>query len=347
MTEVGLIKLPRKPNDRPKIEDVAKLSGLSITTVSMVLNNRPNTRLSPEARSRVLESATALNYRPNIAAKSLKTSKTQMIGFVSDEVATTRFASGLIRGALNETLISKYVMLVMETQGDYSIEEETFAALLDRQVNHVIVASMRAREIKLPPISANMRVVMLNATNILYPLTVLPDELTGGQTVVTALMKRGSNQRIALIGKNRRVEESIYDSITIPRRMMGIKEKLKNYGLEIEIEIETDQWDPADGFVATQKLLKMNKNISSIICMNDRLAFGAYQALTAAGKRIPEDISIVSFDNDSIASYMKPGLTTVALPHEEMGAQAVKLLLGNASAETVLVPMPLIERESV
>ncbi len=337
----------RKSTGRPKLADVAKHSGLSITTVSMVLNDRPNSRISEEARLRVLESAKTLNYRPNISAKTLKTSKNNMIGFISDEVATTRFASGLIRGALNESLNSNHAMLVMETGGDYALEEEAFHTLSDRQVDRIIFASMRAREIELPPVSANTRIVMLNATNALHPLSVLPDEFAGGQTAIRALVKGKKKERIALIGKNKRVEESIFDSITIPLRMAGMKEQLKLLGAKIEIEIETNSWDPEDGFDATVRLLREHDYITHLICMNDRLAFGAYQAIALSQRSIPGDIAIVSFDDDPLAGYLKPGLTTISLPHEEMGAEAVKLLLSDSISGLKLVPMPLIARESV
>jgi LacI family transcriptional regulator len=335
-----------KTTGRPKLADVAKHAGLSITTVSMVLNDRPNSRISEEARSRVLESALELNYRPNISAKTLKTSKNNMIGFISDEVATTRFASGLIRGALKASLSSNHAMLVMETGGDYALEVEAFNTLSDRQVDQIIFASMRAREIELPPVSQSTRIVMLNATNQLHPLSVLPDEFQGGRTAITALLENRRKPRIALIGKNRRVEESIFDSITIPLRVSGMKEQLKLLGASIEIEIETNSWDPEDGFEATEKLLKSRSDITALICMNDRLAFGAYQAISNSMKSIPSDIAIVSFDNDPLGSHLKPGLTTVALPHEEMGSKAVKLLLGESIRQSILVPMPLISRES-
>jgi LacI family transcriptional regulator len=94
-------------------------------------------------------------------------------------------------------------------------------------------------------------------------------------------------------------------------------------------------------------MLKRDGTIRAFLCMNDRLAFGAYQAISEAGLRVPDDISLVSFDNDEIASYLRPGLTTVALPHEEMGRLSVELLLAGGSAGEHLVPMPIIARGSV
>jgi LacI family transcriptional regulator len=86
--------------------------------------------------------------------------------------------------------------------------------------------------------------------------------------------------------------------------------------------------------------------MSALLCLNDRLAFGAYQALAEARLTVPDDVSIVSFDNDEIAAYLRPGLTTIALPHDEMGRQAVNLLLSGSSEGETLVSMPVITRGS-
>jgi LacI family transcriptional regulator len=106
-------------------------------------------------------------------------------------------------------------------------------------------------------------------------------------------------------------------------------------------------WEPDEGYEATRKLLRRKDRPQAIVAMNDRLAFGAYQAASEAGLRIPDDLSIVSFDNDELAAYLRPGLTTVALPHEAMGARSVELLLHPGPAGEELIPMPVIERASV
>ena len=92
---------------------------------------------------------------------------------------------------------------------------------------------------------------------------------------------------------------------------------------------------------------RQGQKINALLCLNDRLAFGAYQALAEAGLRIPEDVSVVSFDDDEIASYLRPGLTTIALPHDEMGRRAVESLLSPSEAEGMLIPMPVIRRNSI
>lgn len=96
-----------------------------------------------------------------------------------------------------------------------------------------------------------------------------------------------------------------------------------------------------------QQLLASGQRPTGLICLNDRLAFGSYQAMAEHGLRVPDDISVVSFDDDVVASYLRPGLTTAAIPYEEMGRRAMEMLLSDAEAEHLLVHMPLRVRDSV
>ena len=135
------------PTKRVTLADVAKLAGLSRTAASMILTGRPDTRLSEEAHAKVMAAAEQLGYRPNVAARSLRTERTQSIAFISDVVATTRYAMGLIRGALQAAEERGHVMLVLETNGEPARETEAINTALDRGVDGIIFAAMRAREI--------------------------------------------------------------------------------------------------------------------------------------------------------------------------------------------------------
>ena len=331
---------------RPTLADVAKLAGLSPTAASMILNGRPDTRLSQAAHERVLAAAQALGYRPNVAARGLRTDTTQTIGFISELVATTRFASGLIKGALEAAEEAGHVLLVLETGGELERESEAIAAVLDRQVDGIIFATMRARQLFVPSLPPGIDVVMLNATSSKVSTSVLPDENRGGRDAVKLLFDLGHRDGIALLGQNDDVEKDQFRSVTVARRVAGIRDAMKEYGLQFAAEVSIWLWEPDEGYAATKKLIAERTDIKAIICMNDRIAFGAYQALTEAGLTVPEDISIVSFDNDELASYLRPGLTTIALPHEAMGRKAVELLLSGVTHGEELVQMPVIERFS-
>lgn len=332
---------------RATLADVARLAGLSPTAASMILNGRPDTRLSQDAHDRVNAAAQALGYRPNVAARGLRTDKTLTIGFISDVVATTRFASGLIKGALAAAEAAGHVVLVLETGGDPARETEAIGAVLDRQVDGIIFATMRARELFVPDIPAGTPVVMLNATNPRHQTSILPDEFAGGMRAVQLLLESGHREGIALLGQNDDVEKDLFRSATVARRVAGIRQAMADAGLEFVAEESIWLWEPEEGYKAARSLLDSGQPFRALVCMNDRIAFGAYQALAEARLSVPDDVSIVSFDNDELAAYLRPGLTTVALPHEAMGKRAVELLLKGGAPGENLIPMPVVTRSSI
>ena len=332
---------------RATLADVARRAGLSPSAASMILNGRPDTRLSEEAHRRVHEAALELGYRPNIAARSLRTDRSATIGFISDVVATTRFASGLIRGALAAAEEAGHVVFVLETGGDAGRETQAVRAMLDRQVDGLIFASMRAREISLPEVPGDVPVVMLNATSPLYANSVLPDEEAGGEDAVRMLINQGLGDAIVLLGQNDEVEQNAFRSSTIAKRMRGIRTEMRVHGHRFLEEVSCWDWEPDNGYAATKALLERRSDVRGLLCMNDRLAFGAYQAIAESALSIPENISVASFDDDEVAAYLRPGLCTVALPHETMGRKAVHMLLGSHPAGPLLVPMPVMARGSI
>lgn len=338
---------PMANKKRVTLSDVAKLAGLSPTSASMILNGRPDTRLSQAAHDRVHAAAQALGYRPNVFARSLRTDKTQTIGFISDLVATTRFASGLIRGALESAEAAGHVVLVLETGGEPDRETAAIETVLDRQVDGIIFATSRARELFVPDLPASTSVVMLNATNSAHPTAVLPDEANGGRLAVRLLVDQGHRDGIALLGQNDDVERDVFRSATIARRIDGIRSEMAAHGLQFIAEESIWLWEPEGGYAATRAVLEHHPNVKALVCMNDRIAFGAYQALGDAGLSVPADVSVVSFDNDDLAAYLRPGLTTIALPHDAMGRNAVELLLDPREAGEYLIPMPVVERGSI
>jgi len=337
----------RVTKKRVTLTDVARLAGLSPSAASMILTGRPDTRLSADAHERVHAAASQLGYRPNVAARALRTDKTRSIAFISDYVATTRYASGLIRGALEAAERANHVMLVLETGGEPAREVQAIEAALDRQVDGIIFAAMRAREVFVPDIPANTSVVMLNGTSSRFKASVLPDEFEGGRSAVNLLHAAGFRDGIALIGHNEMVERGLFRSETVAGRLAGIRHEMAAHGLTFIAEESCWEWEPRHGYEIVARLLRQSTKPIALLCLNDRLAFGAYQALAEVGLSVPNDVSVVSFDNDEIAAYLRPGLTTIALPHDEMGRQAVSLLLSEQAESETLVSMPVVARGSI
>lgn len=332
---------------RVTLADVARRAGLSTAAASMILTGRTDTRLSAEAHSKVHTAAAELGYRPNLAARALRTDKTRTIAFISDHVATTRFASGLIRGALVAAEKAKHVLLLLETGGDPARETQAIQAVLDRQVDGVIFAAMRSREVFVPDIPIPVPVVMLNGTSNRFASAVIQDEYEGGRTAVRLLAESGVKDGIVLLGHNPDAEHGLFRSATIARRLEGIRDEMARRDLMFEKEVSCWEWEYRHGYALVSKLLETGRP-RGLICLNDRLAFGAYQALAEAGLRVADDVGIVSFDKDELAEYLRPGLTTIQLPHDAMGAMAVERLLDPAAPrETILVPMPAVIRGSL
>jgi LacI family transcriptional regulator len=331
---------------RATLADVARLAGLSKTAASMVLNGREGTRLSAEAHRRVFAAAAELGYRPNVAARSLRTQKSSTLAFISDIVATTRFAGDMIRGALDAAREHDHVLLIAETQGDESFEKHAIEAILDRQVDGVVYAAMATRQLAVPAALAAQPTVLLNAASGAQPC-VMPDDEQAGHAVATALVEAGHRDRIGLIGRNRLKETDPEVSLAARARLRGIERALTTAGVRLGATVSCQDWLPEHGYTAMRSLLRRRTRPTAVICMNDRLAFGAYQAIAEAGLGIPHDISVVSFDDDVIAAWLRPGLSTAALPHEQMGRRAVELLLAGTVVERCLVPMPLRRRGSI
>ena len=339
---------------RVTLADVARRAGVSKTAASFVLNGRrEEMRISNEIELRVLEAARETGYRPNIVSRSLRTGTTHTIGFVSDIVATTPFAGNFIKGALEAARDRGYLLLIAETEGDTTLEQQLLEAMIDRQVDGIVFAAMYTRKLTVPRLLRSRRSVMLNAVpNRPGSLpSVIPDELEAGRTAARTLLDAGHRNGIYLIGVGTRKPPATR-SLAALERLQGINASLRAAGVRAEGAIACDDWQPELGHAAVRTILDRGAPPKALICFNDRLALGAYNALAEAGLEVPTDTSVVSFDDDPIASWVQPQLTTIALPHYELGQRSIGVLLDdhgrNDRAPAITrVPMPLRLRESI
>jgi len=329
---------------RPTLADVARLSGLSKTAVSLILNDRPS-RLSVDAIDRVRTAAAQLGYKPNPAAQSLRSGKTRSIGFISDQVTITRFASAMVRGTLRAAKDLDHTVLIAETGDDVSQLAAAFDEMIDRRVDGVIVGLMAARMVDLPAAPRGVPVVIVNGSTPDDLPSVLPDEYAAGHAVATVLLDAG-HTRIGFIGDIPHIAGDPRRSVTIARRLRGIRDALSGRGLEA-VEVTIEDWQTSIGYAQTHVLLDAHPELTAFIAATDGVAFGIYQALTDRGLRVPDDISVVSFDDEELASLVRPGLTTARLPYEQMARLGVEMLLSERELAHELVPMPLIVRDSV
>ncbi|GAA1501491.1 LacI family DNA-binding transcriptional regulator [Terrabacter terrae] len=333
---------------RPTLADVAARAGLSKTAVSLVLNDRPGSRLSADAVARIHEAASELGYRPNAQARSLRLGTTGTIGFISDDVTVTRFASAMIRGLLDAADERDRGVLIAETFQHPKQLRTAMEAMADRQVDGLIFGALAARLLDLPPLPDGLRAVTVNCVNPDVPVAVLPDEEEAGYAVTRQLLDSGHGAGLGIIGNAPIARSDPRVSVTISRRFDGIERALREAGVTPVAIEDIEKWEPWNGYDATARVLDSGAAVTGLLCLNDRVAFGAHQALTERGLRVPDDLSIASFDDDELASYLRPGLTTARLPYQEMGRQALELLLdADAAPGEHLVDMPLQVRGSI
>jgi LacI family transcriptional regulator len=329
--------------------DVARKAGVSTTAVSLVMNGRVGTRLSAEATERIRNAAAELDYRPNLTARALITQRSQIIGFISDGVTTGRFGNDLIRGALEEAESRGHVLFIAETGGNERSVVSAVDALVDRQADGIIFASTHPDRLPETGQHSGTPIVMLNAVGGSGAPVVLADEFTGARQIVDLLLESSGATEIAVIGRT--YEDRISPAVNtgVQRRLRGIWDSLESHDIQAKWQIVCDDWSLEDGYNSMNTLLAAGHQPDGLICLNDRIAFGAYRALNEHGLRVPDDVSIVSFDDDDIAVYLEPKLSTAGFPYQEMGALAVRLLLDPPPVPQAeyLVPMPIRVRGSV
>ena len=333
---------------RVTMADVAERAGVSKTAVSLVLNDRPGSRLSAEVADRVRAAAAELDYRPNPAARTLRNGTSQTVGFISDEVTITRYASAMIRGALDVAAQHEHTVLIAETGTNPERRDRAVQTMLNQQPDGLVFGLMRARQIDVPETPRDLPIIILNGISSADHPCVLPAEFTAGSQVAETLVDAG-HEHIGLIGFPPAAADDPRVSATIGDRLAGIRAVLAGAGLTMAVEATTLEWEPQYGHRAAHQILDDYPEVTALLCMNDRLALGAYQALQERGRRIPGDVSVVSFDDDEIAGYLRPKLTTARIPYERMGREAMTMLLERDGdrPHRRTVAMPLQHRESV
>jgi LacI family transcriptional regulator len=333
---------------RVRISDVASAAGVSIATVSASLNEVESARISADTRARVRKVADRLGYIPNRLAQGLRGQRSGTIGFIGDTVATTPYAVGMILGALEAARAADRVMLLMNTEGDRDLEGRELATLLQHQVDGVLYATMYHRSVEVPAALSDTPVVLVDAESADPTVSsAVPDEVAGAATAVGELLRHG-HRRIAFIN-------NAHLMLAATGRLEGYKRALGQAGIRVDpgLIIAATDIGPEGGYRAARQLLELPERPTGLFCFRDLMAMGVYRAAAEAGLRIPEDLSVVGFDDmELVASGLFPGLTTVALPHYEMGSWGITQLLAlmessNGKAKQVELSGQLIRRRSV
>ncbi|WP_172669709.1 LacI family DNA-binding transcriptional regulator [Arsenicicoccus sp. oral taxon 190] len=338
---------PQGLDRRPTLADVGRMAGVSPTTVSFVLNPRSKQTISAATRARVLQAVNDLGYRPNRTAQSLRRSRTGTIGIVVDEPAMEAFAGETVNGAHDLAWSEGSVLLVTHTGRRPHGMRLAMDELADRQVDGLIVTCSGTRALELPETLPPLPLVLANAFDDTYAVPCfLPDERFGGRETARLLCAAGHRRLAYLTGHAGAWATSL--------RLEGFLEEVEQHGVARgDVVVREGYYYVDSGHALARELLALPDATrpTAIACGNDRMALGVYLAAAEAGLRIPEDLSVVGYDDhEPVITQLRPQLTTVRLPLYDMGRLAAEALahgsVGQLPQRTYL-PCPAVPRDSV
>lgn len=346
--------------------DVAQAAGVSQSTVSMVLNNMTGARLSAETRSKVLGVAMELGYRlprreapaPAAAipaAPGVPGVRRNLIGYLVDEISTSPHPVVSVDGARDAAWTHDCVVSVAVTRGN--AEQE--AAAIEMLAMHpallgIVYSTIFTREVALPPALVHrlgtVPVVLLNCHDEQHKLpTIVPGEVGGGHAATEHLIAMG-HTRIGFINGEPWMEAA-------KDRIKGYRRALATADLPFDPALVRDgDWMSGTGFEATRSLMAGPRPPTALFCANDLMALGAMEALAQLGLKVPDDVSVMGYDDQEISRHTHPPLTTMVLPNYEMGRAAVEALLVAADTPAaqrasrrhlIKIDCPLVERQTV
>lgn len=332
---------------RPTIRDVAAHAGVSHQTVSRVINGRDN--VTDETRERVLAAIKELQYVPSPLARGLMGSRTHSIGMVTADVTDYFFAQA-IAGAELETRTRGYYLMIASVEGETEDDELAYLRLmLERRVEGLIVArpQLPLSAEQLPPSVERVPLVSVGSSELPGFMAVDVDNRGGGFEATSLLVRRGHRAIATITGP---------EWPSARARLVGYRDALREAGIpydETLVEAASD-WGLESGQEALSRLLTRGASFTAVFAHSDLLALGAIRELRSRGLAVPDDVSVVGYDDIPVASFVEPPLTTVRQPMREVGALAAKLLLDRIAGDggapvggRIHLPTTLVERGSV
>lgn len=327
---------------------IAERSGCSISTVSRVLSgNAAKYRISQRTVARVTEEVKRCNYTPSLLAKGLRTNRTDTIGLLIPNIENSFFA-GVAGVVIRESRNYNYkVVVVVDTQEDERNEQDGLSALLARRVDGIIAAPCGNDAALFASVQeGGMPLVLIDrylpdAGMLSYVTT---DNYRGAVMATEYLLENG-HRRIACI-------QGTPHSMPVRDRVRGFGDTLRAHGLGDRIVVTGEDFSVQNGYLETKLALAREERPTAIFALSNLILLGVVKAVHESGLRIPDDISVVSFDDNMLFNYLDPAITCIGQPTDEIGTLAVKLLIRavrepGAAPSHLHLPPSLIIRRSV
>ena len=333
---------------RPTMTDVARLAGVSQSSVSLVLNQMSGARISQETQHRVLKSATELGYAlPNTRRGVPLASEKRTIAYLVDEISTSPHPVVSLDGSRDFAFEQGFLVAAHVTRSNPELEEATIAEIKrDKSIIGVIYSTIFTRRVALPKSLEDIPTVLLNCySDPRKNVSILPGEVSGGFLATTHLVELG-HKRIGFINGEPWMDASI-------ERLKGYRQALATADLAFDHKlIRNGDWLPLTGYQLASELLKQSAPPTAILCGNDLMAIGALEAASEMGFRVPEDLSVMGYDDQELSRYTHPPLSTIVLPNYEMGQRAAEALLDitvhgkNSLPLTIKIDGPVVVRST-
>ena len=333
----------------PTIKDVAKKAGVSITTVSFVLNRRTDVVISEEVKKRVLAVAQELDYHPSAFAAGLAGKRTRNLGvifYLEDKIISNQFYSFVIEGIVKEAVDKEFNLMFSYMESTYEGKAHLPKVVREKNVDGVLLIGRTEPRMVYDLKEKGVALVAVDNFPTLKGVdTIHADNKQGGMLAVEHLGQLGHKQIAHLtIDKGRP---------SIEQRKEGWQAGMAKLGLDTpgSLVLEAASLSFPAALEKMKEVLKKNKKLTAVFCANDEMAAGAIRAAHELGRQVPGDLSVVGFDNVAMGSYLDPPLTTISPAKEFMGKLSVSRLLEllenkEAPAKVQQVPVELIVRGS-
>ena len=340
---------PAAGRGKPTMTDVARVAGVSQTSVSLILNRMAGARISDATRKRVVEAAREIGYEPPGSRRPyLAATERNVIAYIVDEISTSPHPVVSFDGARDAGWEAGFIVAAHVTRSNPELEAATIESIRrDPSVIGVIYSTIFTRKVSPPAQLFELPTVLLNCHSPDRRMNaIVPGEVTGAFNATRYLIAKG-HDRIGFINGEPWMEASA-------DRLKGYRQALA--GADIAYDsclLRSGDWLPLQGYRLSLELLRSPHPPTALFCANDLMAMGALNAAAELGLRVPEDLSIMGYDDQELARYTHPPLSTLVLPNYEMGRKAAELLIDlavhrkNSRPTTLKVDGPLVERESV